>query len=97
MGDHLESMNVEELTEELTIQQVILGSLKDSTFEGAEEERAQARQDIQTLKKLLRAKRSHESAGKQRRPPILILHFDQETDHRNRTFTPTRGPSRGSG
>lgn len=47
-------MDVAALTEELTIQKVILDSLQNETFEGVEEERFEIRQEIDRLKKLLR-------------------------------------------
>ncbi|KJZ72565.1 hypothetical protein HIM_08089 [Hirsutella minnesotensis 3608] len=43
----------EALTDELTVQEVILESLQDETFEGVEEERDEARREIVRLKKLL--------------------------------------------
>ncbi|KAF4976216.1 hypothetical protein FZEAL_7079 [Fusarium zealandicum] len=44
-------MSVEELNEELTIQNVILDSLQDQTYEGVEEMREDARHEIDRLKK----------------------------------------------
>ncbi|KAK7415200.1 hypothetical protein QQX98_006046 [Neonectria punicea] len=51
----VDPLHVNALTEELTIMNVILDSLRDETFEGVEEERRQAHQDIDRLKRLLLA------------------------------------------
>lgn len=59
-----DDMDADALTEELTIQQVILDSLEGETFDGVEEEKRVARDDIQRLKRLLRAaKHKHNVHG----------------------------------
>lgn len=55
-------MDVAALTEELTIQKVILDSLQNETFEGVEEERFEIRQEIDRLKKLLRLAKPRDHA-----------------------------------
>jgi len=48
------SMSLEEIQEELTVQKVILDSLGDADYDGAEEMRQDAREEIVRLKNLLR-------------------------------------------
>lgn len=48
------SMSLEEIQEELTVQKVVLDSLGDADYDGAEEMRQDAREEIIRLKKLLR-------------------------------------------
>ncbi|KAG8420664.1 hypothetical protein J3459_010880 [Metarhizium acridum] len=45
---------IEDAMEELTVQQVILSSLEDQTWDGIEEERNQVLQDIERLKRLIK-------------------------------------------
>jgi hypothetical protein len=48
------SMSLEEIQEELTVQKVVLDSLGDADYDGAEEMRQDAREEIVRLKNLLR-------------------------------------------
>ncbi|KAH7112641.1 hypothetical protein EDB81DRAFT_311343 [Dactylonectria macrodidyma] len=64
-------MDVAALTEELTIQKVILDSLQYETFEGVEEERFEIRQEIDRLKKLLRITKPWDGADEPTLPPAL--------------------------
>ncbi|KAH8677143.1 SNF2 family N-terminal domain-containing protein [Ilyonectria robusta] len=64
-------MDVAALTEELTIQKVILDSLQNETFEGVEEERFEIRQEIDRLKKLLRFTKPRDHADEPTLPPAL--------------------------
>jgi predicted translin family RNA/ssDNA-binding protein len=48
------SMSVEEIQEELTVQKVVLDSLADADYDGAEEMRQDAHEEISRLKKLFR-------------------------------------------
>lgn len=57
-------MSVEELTEELTIHRVMLESLEDCDHEQAEEDRVEARKEIEKLRRLLRfAKEETQTPG----------------------------------
>jgi hypothetical protein len=47
------SMSLEEIQEELTVQKVVLESLSDATYDGAEDMRQEAHSEIVRLKKLL--------------------------------------------
>ncbi|KAI9172276.1 ATP-dependent helicase [Paramyrothecium foliicola] len=60
-----ESLDVTALTEELTIQQVILDSLRYEHFDNIEEERQEARREIERLKSLLE-KAKDKSEGRPR-------------------------------
>lgn len=65
--------DVDELTEELTIQKVILDSLQTETFDGVEEEKREAEKEIEQLKRLLRAaKKKQASQGELWRPGCAI-------------------------
>lgn len=54
MADQSASMSVEEIQEELTVQKVVLDSLADADYDGVEEMRQDAHEEINRLKKLLR-------------------------------------------
>lgn len=54
MADQSASMSVEEIQEELTVQKVVLDSLADADYNGVEEMRQDAHEEINRLKKLLR-------------------------------------------
>ncbi|KEY65737.1 hypothetical protein S7711_05567 [Stachybotrys chartarum IBT 7711] len=53
------SDSTEDITEELTIQEIILKSLEGEQFDGIEVERTEATQEIQRLKALLTARNAH--------------------------------------
>lgn len=53
------SDSTEDITEELTIQEIILKSLDGEQFDGIEVERTEATQEIQRLKALLAARNAH--------------------------------------
>ena len=55
--------DVDALTEELTIQTVILDSLQVETFDGVEIEKREVEKEIERLKKLLKAKRKKPVQG----------------------------------
>jgi hypothetical protein len=64
MSDHdTASMSRHELGEELTVQNVVLRSLVDATYDGAEEMRQDAHLEIARLKKLLHNLNQKEQAG----------------------------------
>ena len=58
----VDEMDVDALTEEVTIQQVILDSLESESFAGVEEEREEAQKEIGRLKRLLKAARRRQAA-----------------------------------
>lgn len=73
-------MDVAALTEELTIQNVILDSLQNEIFEGVEEERFEIRQEIDRLKKLLRiTKPRHLADGKAARSACFACCSSSDT------------------
>ncbi|KAF7559828.1 hypothetical protein G7046_g4334 [Stylonectria norvegica] len=65
-----EDMDIAGLTEELTIQQVILDSLQNVDFPGADVEREEAINEMERLKKYLRALKQKQAAGEPHAPTI---------------------------
>ncbi|KAM0252634.1 hypothetical protein ACHAP5_000925 [Fusarium lateritium] len=110
MSDHdTASMNRHELGEELTVQNVVLRSLADATYDGAEEMRQDAHLEIARLKKLLHNLNQKEQAGAQeifedrqdRRPNTASASDDRQSDIPNSMNPPRQGsfslPSRKRG
>ncbi|EKJ69657.1 hypothetical protein FPSE_10194 [Fusarium pseudograminearum CS3096] len=63
MADQSASMSVEEIQEELTVQKVVLDSLADADYDGVEEMRQDAHEEINRLKKLLRDLRQKKNSN----------------------------------
>ncbi|KAF5619305.1 DNA repair RAD16 [Fusarium sp. NRRL 52700] len=57
------SMSVEEIQEELTVQKVVLESLSEATYDGAEDMRQEAHSEIVRLKKLLQSLKLKKEPG----------------------------------
>ncbi|KAG9500098.1 hypothetical protein J7337_008565 [Fusarium musae] len=57
------SMSLEEIQEELTVQKVVLESLSDATYDGAEDMRQEAHSEIVRLKKLLQTLKQKKEPG----------------------------------
>ncbi|KAM0356123.1 hypothetical protein ACHAPU_000518 [Fusarium lateritium] len=76
------SMSREELQEELIIQKVVLDSLKDETYDGAEEMRQDAHLEIARLKKLL-------SDMNQKTQASTLEEDHQDTRYKRLSATPT--------
>ncbi|KAM5367987.1 hypothetical protein ACJA88_011302 [Fusarium oxysporum] len=57
------SMSIEEIQEELTVQKVVLESLSEATYDGAEDMRQEAHSEIVRLKKLLQSLKLKKEPG----------------------------------
>lgn len=57
------SMSIEEIQEELTVQKVVLESLSEATYDGAEDMRQEAHLEIVRLKKLLQSLKLKKEPG----------------------------------
>lgn len=68
--------DVDALTEELTIQKVILDSLQTETFDGVEEEKKEAEKQIEQLKGLLRAAKKKQASQGQLKATRVLFPFD---------------------
>lgn len=60
---HQGAMSMDEIQEELTVQKVVLDSLSDADYDGAEEMRQDALEEISRLKKLLRDLRQQKQSN----------------------------------
>lgn len=78
MSDHdtASMMSRHELGEELTVQNVVLRSLADATYDGAEEMRQDAHLEIARLKELLHNLNQKEQAGTRELLSVYLCYLD---------------------